>query len=1088
MGLSAQFETSWQVSGDLSVTIPTNPSNQYSYNYSVDWGDGSTVSTNQMEDAEHTYTTAGTYTITISGDFPAIFFKNSDDREKITAVTNWGGLSFGWETFAFAFAGCSNLNSLPSGGPNLTNVTDLSYMFYKASSLNTSLNTWNVSTITTMRGTFSQATAFNGNISSWDVSAVTDMASLFEGANAFNQDLSSWGTKLSNVSSMSGTFSNTKSFNQDLSAWNVSAVKNFSHLFEGACAFDQDLGAWNMTAATDLTYMLSASNLSSCNYERTLKGWSNNGSSPTSVTLGADGLSYFTTMYRDDLINGAGKDWTIVGDDESREDNCILVCHVDEETYFKTTWTITDGSVDGRTINIPTHGTGYNYDVDWDGDGVFLPADIGYTGDASHVYTSTGIYNVSIRGTFPRIQFYQAPYAEKITSIDQWGCISWTSFDKAFWACTNLVYNVSDPDDVPDLSNVTTLREMFRAASSFTDLHNNGNFNNWNLSTITDIAGMFRDASSFNGDIGGWNVSNVTTMGSLFSGASMFNRDIGGWTTTSLTNLSGTFNNAAAFNNGLASGVGGTGMNSWDVDQVTTMYQTFTAAAAFNQDLSNWVVSSVTTMRFMFYNAVSFNNGRPIGELPSTTPLNWERTSAPTSTLASVNHMGSMFRNTPFNQDINDWNVSLVSNMSSMFYIATDFNQDISGWNVSAVTNMSNMFGYATDFDQPIGAWGSDVSAVTTMEGMFFTATNFNQALDNWILSALTNTRIMFRQASSFNNGLASGVSGTGINGWDVDGVTNMSSMFMMCTAFNQDISGWDPAAATNMSSMFMSAINFNQDISGWSVSGVQNMSSMFYGAGAFNQPLGNWERTVPTISSLSSVANMSRMFYNASAFNQDIGNWNLNNVQVGSGSYESMNSMLSNCGMGYTNYDATLQGWAYEPGVFPLTPRTSTPNGLTLGSLNLEYCTTPAVDARLILTGFKSWGITGDANTCITPITGPTTNKPALNSTTNLNLNLSPATNPSSKISKGSAASSSINKISVNSISNGNLVVKQTKPSRVSSTLSIEVFNLNGKLIYQAKQSVNNNSFNTGGLAKGTYIVKVKTNSTIDVQKVVIK
>ena len=49
--------------------------------------------------------------------------------------------------------------------------------------------------------------------------------------------------------------------------------------------------------------------------------------------------------------------------------------------------------------------------------------------------------------------------------------------------------------------------------------------------------------------------------------------------------------------------------------------------------------------------------------------------------------MKSMFWvSTAFNQDINSWDVSNVTNMESMFFYA-DFNQDISSWSVDNVTN-----------------------------------------------------------------------------------------------------------------------------------------------------------------------------------------------------------------------------------------------------------------------------------------------------------------------------------------------------------------------------------------------------------------
>jgi surface protein len=41
-----------------------------------------------------------------------------------------------------------------------------------------------------------------------------------------------------------------------------------------------------------------------------------------------------------------------------------------------------------------------------------------------------------------------------------------------------------------------------------------------------------------------------------------------------------------------------------------------------------------------------------------------------------------------FNQDIDGWDVSKVTDMSGMFYKANTFNQAIDSWNVGKVTNM----------------------------------------------------------------------------------------------------------------------------------------------------------------------------------------------------------------------------------------------------------------------------------------------------------------------------------------------------------------------------------------------------------------
>ena len=78
-------------------------------------------------------------------------------------------------------------------------------------------------------------------------------------------------------------------------------------------------------------------------------------------------------------------------------------------------------------------------------------------------------------------------------------------------------------------------------------------------SGITDMNGLFRDATTFNGDIGHWDVSKVTDMNKMFNTATRFNQDI----------------------------------SAWDVSKVTNMTSMFYSAKSFNQDISTWDVSNV---------------------------------------------------------------------------------------------------------------------------------------------------------------------------------------------------------------------------------------------------------------------------------------------------------------------------------------------------------------------------------------------------------------------------------------------------------------------------------------------------------------
>lgn len=68
--------------------------------------------------------------------------------------------------------------------------------------------------------------------------------------------------------------------------------------------------------------------------------------------------------------------------------------------------------------------------------------------------------------------------------------------------------------------------------------------------------------------------------------------------------------------------------------------------------------------------------------------------------------------------------------MSSLFYGAISFNEDLSNWDVSHVTDMSYMFSDATSFNGNVSAWNT--SSVTSMFAMFYRAFSFNQDLCLW--------------------------------------------------------------------------------------------------------------------------------------------------------------------------------------------------------------------------------------------------------------------------------------------------------------------------------------------------------------------
>jgi surface protein len=204
----------------------------------------------------------------------------------------------------------------------------------------------------------------------------------------------------------------------------------------------------------------------------------------------------------------------------------------------------------------------------------------------------TYILEITPKATNPfnQIQFNESGDVDKITDLKQWGNIVWNSFVNAFSGCENMPTSATD---IPNLSNVTDMGGMFRNATLA-----NPNAEDWDVSNVTNMARMFSYATSFNGILNNWDVSSVTDMTNMFSDATSFNQPLNNWDVSSVNSIRNMFLGANSFNQPL---------NNWDVSNVTNMVGVFADATSFNQPLDNWDVSNVTNMGLMFVIAESFN-------------------------------------------------------------------------------------------------------------------------------------------------------------------------------------------------------------------------------------------------------------------------------------------------------------------------------------------------------------------------------------------------------------------------------------------------------------------------------------------------
>jgi surface protein len=214
----SEFISTWILkrNGNYSITLPLIPTG--TYDFYIDWGDGSEKEHIISHCACHKYTsrtpkenigysknetiTKGilkyeynlhksigswfpTYTLKITGTIIGWSSNDSDylNHAILRDISQWGCLKLG--NGGAYFKNNEFLQISAKDAPDLSETTNLDYMFL-------------------------DCTLFNSPISHWDVSHITSMWGMFTGARDFNQSLNNW--NISNVKTCWGIFHHTESF------------------------------------------------------------------------------------------------------------------------------------------------------------------------------------------------------------------------------------------------------------------------------------------------------------------------------------------------------------------------------------------------------------------------------------------------------------------------------------------------------------------------------------------------------------------------------------------------------------------------------------------------------------------------------------------------------------------------------------------------------------------------------------------------------------------------------------------------------------------------------------------------------------
>lgn len=645
--LLAQFITTWKTdipstSNDNQITIPTTGTG---YNYDIDWGDGSS-DTGVTGNITHIYSVPDTYTVSITGDFPRIYFNNLGDKEKLIAINQWGNIS--WSSMNKAFSGCINLTIPATDAPDLSLVTDMSYMFENATSFNQPINHWDVSNITNMSNLFAVAKSFNQPLDNWDVSNVTDMSAMFlsfMGSNAFNQPINNWDVSsvtdmhnmfqeatlfdqplnswdvskvenmnfmfsdaysfnqpldmwdVSSVTTMMGMFSNASSYNQPLNSWNVSSVIKMPGMFSGAKSFNQPLDNWDVSNVTNMNNMFAVT----YNFDQDLSSWN--------VSNVEDMSSMFALAY---TFNQSLSTW-----DVSKVTNMyFMFSNANKFNQPLDAWNVSNVT-DMNYMLSNTNISGENYDMTLEAWSNILTLQNGITLGADGLYYCQGeIARQKLIDDFGWTFVGDSKQCyDNVPFITTWKTDNpGTTNDNQIripTSGTGYNYKVDWGDGNTDVGIKGDITHTYMSPGIYTvsitgdfpRIFFNWSYDKYKILTVeqwggiqwTSMASAFMACANLTiPATDAPDLSLVTDMSYMFAWCTTINSSIDHWDVSNVQNMSGMFNGSSSFNQPL---------DNWDVSSVVTMNSMFEDASSFDQSLETWSIDKVTNMSFMLSNS-----------------------------------------------------------------------------------------------------------------------------------------------------------------------------------------------------------------------------------------------------------------------------------------------------------------------------------------------------------------------------------------------------------------------------------------------------------------------------------------------------
>lgn len=312
----------------------------------------------------------------------------------------------------------------------------------------------------------------------------------------------------------------------------------------------------------------------------------------------------------------------------------------------------------------------------------------------------------------------------------------------------------------------------------------------------------------------------------------------------------------------------------------------------FNGSFTTQQKSSITSIVFDYGNS-TVTSGTDLAASGTTQPIygNISGTtltiSTPASTIYANANCSTMFSGFAYLTSISfggsNFNTSLTTNMSSMFYGTHLSTVDFSAFNTASVTDMSNMFSSFSGLTY-LDLSSFDTRQVLTMESMFKDADGLTQIVfgANFTAERCTNMSSMFSGCMDLRS--------LNLSTFNTAQVTDMSYMFQGCMSLSSitGITQFNTANVTTMVSMFhMGGPNNSNnlqndvmrtlDLSNFNTSNVTDMSYMFCGMKGLTSLTLSHEPGSEGYHETRSDANLNNMF----AYCKNLSELHIENLNV---------------------------------------------------------------------------------------------------------------------------------------------------------------------------------------------------------------